>query len=123
MPVEVTMFQPESWVVGSKPHSDISRIWNQNGILTRWCFVPLATFWNTLSGDFLSRHRIRENSHVHYIKLVSVKVEWVCQRIVDVDENELHNRPKLHLQTVNARAQLGVLNPFLIVFVRHVTEN
>lgn len=71
----------------------------------------------------LGRHVLLEYSHVHNIELVAVKMKRVCQRIVDVDENELDNRPKFHLQTVDARAQLGVLDAFLVVFVRHVAEN
>lgn len=117
------MPQPEPWIVGSKLHSDVARVWNKNRVFTGRRFVTLTTVWNTVLGDFLSCHRFLENSHVHNIKVVSVKVEGVCQRIVDVDKKELYNRPKFHLQAVNARAQLGVLHAFIIVFVRHVTEN
>lgn len=46
--------------------------------------------WNTLLEDCLGCHCLLENSHVHDVELVAVKMKWVCQRIVDVYENELN---------------------------------
>lgn len=73
--------------------------------------------------DLIGRDCFIQSSHFHDVKLVTVKVEWVGEYILNVNYHHLNDRVQLHFQAMNAMAELGSRHASFLKLVVMVTEH
>lgn len=121
MPIEVAMSQPKSGIISSKPDANIAWIWNQNCVFVYRIFC--ISLWNSFFQDATRCHRLIENAHVHYVKLMAMQVKRMRQRVSDVKQNNLNNRSELHFQSVNTSANRRMFDACSARVTASVTED
>ena len=67
-------------------------------IFVSWLFM--SNIWDSAIPNESNWWLLIKNSHINNVKFVTMKVNWMCDLIIDIHQNKFHNRVELQFYDV-----------------------